>query len=313
MKGTKSVNLDVDNGGSILLLNGDRPESERQSCVDLLSLIDPGRANLLVVTYHESPDEWFHRWTETIGERPAEIGMISVGEITRSSAAIEAMPSAQSGVDVPISTVSATALTELGIAVGRFLADWSDNPNRTVVCFDSITGMLQWTELEPAFRFLHVLEARLEGARAISHFHCDPTVHDATTIGVLEQLFDHVIDGSEHQPVEPDFFPSLDRRAVMDALHSARRRIVLDTLIDRPGYVSIKELADEVVASSMRSEEADATPATERQRAMTQLHHTDLPKLAEAGLVTYDSEENVAALAIPSSHARSYLDGYNDS
>lgn len=312
MTDPKSIQLSIDDGANVLLLNGTEPAAERQSCVDLLSLVDPGRSNLLAITYHNSPDEWLHRWVETIGERPDDIAVICVGETTRSSASETLQPTpVRFDPEFPIVSIPTTDLTELGIAISRFLTEWEANSNQTVVCFDSITALLQWSEMEPAFRFLHVLNARLSAASALAHFHCNRGVHPETTIGILRPLFDEVIESDGISYVSGHTHIPLEKAAIAEALSSRRRRIVLHTLLNTPGYISIRKLADAVVSGTNPYGPDDSIPVTERQRAMTQLHHTDLPKLADAGMVTYDSQENVASLSIPESQVRSFLEGYS--
>jgi hypothetical protein len=50
--------------------------------------------------------------------------------------------------------------------------------------------MLQYVELDQAFRFLHVVTDRLADADAMAHFHVDPGAHDDETIETLTSLFD---------------------------------------------------------------------------------------------------------------------------
>lgn len=308
---TKTLRLDVDDGGNMLLMSPEGDDSDRAACIDLLTLVDPGRSNLLVVTYRDTPDEWYRRWTKNIGEQPQEIGMVSVGEATRSTAA--GMPVARGNglpSDSPVVSVPATDLTELGIAVNRYIAEWGDNRYRTVLCFDSLSAMLQWTDLETAFRFLHVLTSRLDSVDAIAHFHCDPTVHDETVLRTLSQLFDQIIDEvpSHHHPLDNP--QELEQSTMVEALSSTRRRIVLRELVNRPGYVSIRELAQAVVEAETNVEDSTEASATDRQRAMTQLHHTDLPKLEESGILTYDIEENVVSLDIEAKTANEILETF---
>ncbi|WP_264781891.1 hypothetical protein [Haladaptatus sp. T7] len=59
-----------------------------------------------------------------------------------------------------------------------------------------------------------------------------------------------------------------------------RRRLLL-LLSSVDGWISIDELADELLA------ERDATS---RESLLVALHHTHLPQMADAGLLAYDSE-----------------------
>lgn len=77
--------------------------------------------------------------------------------------------------------------------------------------------------------------------------------------------------------------PGVDR--VFSSLAAQRRRLVLDYLLDaEAGRASFDELVDHVVEADTRS------PSPDREAIATSLHHTHLPKLADGGLIHYDSE-----------------------
>ena len=80
---------------------------------------------------------------------------------------------------------------------------------------------------------------------------------------------------------------SLDE--LLDALADQRRRFVLRTVERSETPMALADLADELVR-----EEFGASPASvqdERERIYVSLYHCHLPKLAEAGLVTFDRAE----------------------
>ncbi len=74
---------------------------------------------------------------------------------------------------------------------------WAKNQNQTVICFHSLTALIQYADLQRVFRFLHVLTARIDLIDAVAHFHMDPGAHDAQTRNTLVQLFDAVINIGE--------------------------------------------------------------------------------------------------------------------
>ncbi|MDS0293053.1 DUF7344 domain-containing protein [Halogeometricum luteum] len=80
--------------------------------------------------------------------------------------------------------------------------------------------------------------------------------------------------------------------AAFDVLSNARRRYVVDCLRGRDS-AALAALADDVAARERRAED-DADPDAET--VAVSLYHVHLPKLAEAGLVEYDSERRTAAL-----------------
>jgi len=85
-------------------------------------------------------------------------------------------------------------LIGLGIAISKYLSNWEGSPNQTVVCFHSLTPLLQYGNLQRVFRFLHVLTGPLKSIDAVAHFHLDPHAHDEQTINTLSQLFDVIVE-----------------------------------------------------------------------------------------------------------------------
>lgn len=77
--------------------------------------------------------------------------------------------------------------------------------------------------------------------------------------------------------------PEVD--GVFSSLAARRRRLVLDYLLDAEGgRATFDELVDHVIEAETRS------PSPDREGVTTTLHHTHLPKLADGGLIRYDSE-----------------------
>jgi len=88
-------------------------------------------------------------------------------------------------------------LTTLGIRISEQLSEWGSTDEQPVVCFHSLTELLEATDLNRAFRFLHLLTRRLSLAGAIAHFHLDPETCDEKTIETLRPLFDAVLEVDE--------------------------------------------------------------------------------------------------------------------
>lgn len=81
----------------------------------------------------------------------------------------------------------------------------------------------------------------------------------------------------------PNTTDSLSVSKQCELLASNRRRAILRYLSARPGEpVDIDELADFLLA---HGEEAD------RQNILLSLHHVHLPKLADAGVITYQRDQ----------------------
>jgi hypothetical protein len=185
---------------STLLLSSSFAEDTEETCTGLLQSGAASETNVLWVSYTKSPDQQLRRWQSHSNDRPANMGMVSVEDSTRSVAAGNGGSSDLMGPDKPVETVSSpNDLTGLGIRITEFLTDWEENDNRTVVCFDSLTALLQYVELETAYEFLHIITGRMAALDAFAHFHMDPDAHDDQTIQSVTTLMDAVVETGEDE------------------------------------------------------------------------------------------------------------------
>lgn len=79
-----------------------------------------------------------------------------------------------------------------------------------------------------------------------------------------------------------------------DLLNSYRRRLVLARVSGAEGPVPVGRLAAELAAAEGDAP-SDAVTASERERNKIRLHHTDIPPLAAAGLVHYDTQSGLVS------------------
>ncbi|MFC6993123.1 hypothetical protein ACFQH3_16200 [Haladaptatus sp. GCM10025707] len=158
------------------------------ACMELLTPQNPAETNVLWVAYSRSPDSCLTQWHRHGAGRPNDLAIINVGDSVRSAAAASTAGENPQG---PIQTVaSAGDLTGLGIKISEVLTRWADQDAQIVVCFDSLTTLLQYVDPEKAYEFLHVLTGRLFAADAIAHFHINPGAHDDQTLSMIRSLFD---------------------------------------------------------------------------------------------------------------------------
>jgi len=158
-------------------------------CVDLLLAGDASETSVLWVSYTRSATGYLADWRDGAEAPPAEMALLVPGE--------QRGPSPDG---VTVETVgSPSDLTGLGIAIRRHLEEWE--PPITV-CFDSLTSLLQYVDLETAFEFLHVLSGQLYAAGAVAHFHLDPSAHEERTVTMLETLVDAVVTVQDDGGVE---------------------------------------------------------------------------------------------------------------
>lgn len=172
-----------------------------EHCHELVESGDVANAHVLLVTYTTSPDRRLERWDRHVDARPRHLEILGVGDSPRSAAATSRGTVASPRGDVTVSYASPTDLTGVGIRISERLAEWardaSHGSSPFLLCFDSLTALLAYAELERAFRFVHVLTGRLRTAGARGHFHLDPAAHDDQTVATLAPLFDAVLDGTD--------------------------------------------------------------------------------------------------------------------
>ncbi len=183
----------------MLLLAPSFSEQEGDRCVDLLDPERTADGNALWISYTKSPDKQVRRFRSRSESTPRNVGVISVDDAARSAAAASGSGgSPDGGLETRADTItSPNDLTGLGIRITEYLRGWEDDDGDTVVCFDSLTALLQYVELETAYEFLHVLTGRFAAVGAFAHFHMDPTAHDDQTVETITSLFDAVVELDE--------------------------------------------------------------------------------------------------------------------
>jgi hypothetical protein len=173
--------------GNVLLRAPTLSDAKQSICPSLHADDD---VNLCVVSLSGTPDRILDTWGR-YGGLPSKVGIVTADE-TRSAAAADT-PSAMVGPDgttVSTTTVSEPGdLTGIGIKVGQCLSAWRDDDATTVVCFDSLTTLLQYADLQRVFRFLHMLTRQIENTGALGSFHIDPAAHDDRAVSTVENLF----------------------------------------------------------------------------------------------------------------------------
>lgn len=83
---------------------------------------------------------------------------------------------------------------------------------------------------------------------------------------------------------------------VVDALSDQQRRAIVSYLATADGSVSLRELADHL-ATSDDDTGGPTRSAPPSKKLLVKLHHVQLPKLDEAGLVEYAPEKRRVAYA----------------
>jgi len=151
-------------------------------CRDLLQHGAEDGREVVWVTYTRAPEM-------CVDSLPADTpvrGVLAVGDGTHWETSVP---------DVPVEVVATPEdVTALGIKLSRLL---SDGETDLVVCFDSVTAMLQYVDRETAYTFLHTITAQLYAADATAHLHINPAAHDSETVALFASLCGAVVEFEE--------------------------------------------------------------------------------------------------------------------
>lgn len=180
-------------GESVLLCAPSMDHSEDELCTHFLQVADHQQLHFLGVLLDESPDDALERWRDYGGGLPGQIALVTAGDQMRSAAAASGGEMVSFGSNVKATSISEPGdLTGLGIKTSQCLSAWSETEDPVVVCFRSLTTLLQYADIQKVFQFLHVLTQRIRTADARAHFHIDPNAHTDQEMATLESLFDRV-------------------------------------------------------------------------------------------------------------------------
>lgn len=84
----------------------------------------------------------------------------------------------------------------------------------------------------------------------------------------------------------------LSKEEMFRLLQNSRRRHVLQYLVDSEGSVQIGDVSEQIAAWESGTSVEDITPQ-QRQRVYIALYQSHLPKLATAGLITYNQSKGI--------------------
>lgn len=184
-------------GESVLLLCPVMADADAEACVDLLTVDDPARENLLAVTLTSSPDDRLSMWERHADTPPGNGLMVCLNPTFRDRPGAGSLggerPSELGSMTVEYLADGAD-LTTLGVRLTTTLDEWAGDDRQTVVCFHSLTALLQFVPPARAEEFLRSLADRCRDADAVLHVHMDPNAHEAATVDRFKSVFDTVAD-----------------------------------------------------------------------------------------------------------------------
>lgn len=185
----RGVVADLDGASNVLVLSSAVDSTARASYFDALLPSRPASIDLLAIDYRRTPDACLDEWNRHLGATPDRSTLVITDETPRSAAATV---SPQYGSNTVVTVENPADLTGIGITMSEYLTEHGGAD--TLVSFDSLTALLQYVELQRAFRFLHVITSRIRTVDAFAHYHMDPDAHDRKPIATLASLFDAVAE-----------------------------------------------------------------------------------------------------------------------
>lgn len=100
---------------------------------------------------------------------------------------------------------------------------------------------------------------------------------------------------------------TLTKDELFHLLQNERRRLVLQYLAETEGPVELREMSEQVTAWEYGIP-VDQITSDQRQRIYTALYQYHLPKLADAGFITYNQSRGIVERTPLADQATPYLD-----
>lgn len=176
-----------------ILVRPDDRIAQETVCTALFEAVESPRA--VVVSYEQSIEDWLSGHQTTDLESAA---FVSVGETVRSTAATtpaeSPMPAGPGGDPILEGVADATDLTTLGLTIQSHLQEFHEaGTGEVMVCFESVSALVEEVSLQRAFRFLHILTSIITAYGVRAHFHYGPSL-SAQDLEILRVLFDAELD-----------------------------------------------------------------------------------------------------------------------
>lgn len=155
----------------------------------------PRTANALGVTYSTQAEDWL----DGFEAGPDRVAVVSVGEHSRSAAAVAApdagLDAVASATGVVETVADAGDVAAVGTLVNDYLSAW-EGTGTTTVYVDDVSALLDHVPPETAFRLLHALTTRASAmdARVVAGF--DTSDHAPHVAATFAELFDDVREGA---------------------------------------------------------------------------------------------------------------------
>ena len=192
--------------GSNLLVSGPPLSGKRRMALEILADGSDRGEGVIVVTTRDSANRLLSDYEALVSDpQSVDIGIVDCvtkhqGRTARDTDIVKyaSSPKDMTGIGIKFSEFVEEFQTERGIENVRVLVD-------------SLSTLLMYSDVQTAFRFMHVFTSRLENADAMGLHTIESTAHDEEALNTLRQLFDHAVsveeDGSVSTTV-PDVTPA---------------------------------------------------------------------------------------------------------
>lgn len=187
---------EVGERANIILLAPTFESGAERWCSTLLEPAIGHDGTILYVTDAKTPDSCIEDWREQYGnQNPGQVGFVTFNAMLRSNGGGAGVDVELEGTDVRVRPVDSPGnLTKLGVELNSMLTEWSADAEEVVVCFHSLTSMIQYGDVEKVYRFLHVFANQVRSTGAHAHYHLDPTAHEETDVNLLKTICDAVVE-----------------------------------------------------------------------------------------------------------------------
>jgi len=203
---SRSTGTPDSNGGDpsdvspVLLLDEGNDADKAETCRGLLDHSNDGPRQVVMLSLTANADACIDRLVDPPGLQRLHVITTRRGA-TSTTVALDGPDDRTEIVTDHVSDPS--DLPRLGMAASGAVDD-CDPAGRIRICVDSLTAMLQYADRGRVFRFVQVLQDRLNQSSAVAHYHLTPAAHDERTVETLRQLFDEVVNvgREDHSPLD---------------------------------------------------------------------------------------------------------------
>jgi hypothetical protein len=187
---------------NLLIKGPPNSPAEYELCANLMVPRDDPPEHLFLVTFEKSPDERLNILRGNLGTLPSDIAILNVGGGTRSRSTDLVTTTGADGIAIDNLT-DPTDVQRMGLTINKYLSEW-EGDGETVLCFHSLTALLNAVDSKTVFRFLNVLMGRVRSGEIRAHYHIDPGAHGDQTLETYRPLFDEQLRVKEDGSVRVD-------------------------------------------------------------------------------------------------------------